>query len=275
MKNKKTNLGTKITLEDVKIIQMDILTAIDKFCKDHNIRYSLACGTLLGAIRHKGYIPWDDDIDIYMPREDYIRMMKEFPETYEGRYKIASLEREPLWDRLFAKAYDNTTLLIENACVNKHIGVCIDIFPIDDVPDNDQKWHSYNFWRKLHLNLLKTKYNSLNGNQSPIHKLAIALIQVLTCWYPKRKWIDYLDKLAQRNNNKGYSRCFECCQGLFQNKPFPKNLFDEIIDVVFEDRQFKAFANADTYLRNAYGNYMELPPENKRITIHDWEAYYK
>ena len=95
----------ELNLDQVKSIQLDVLSAIHRFCCENDIRYSLACGTLLGARRHGGYIPWDDDIDIYMLRADYDKLMSTFPAEYLGFCKIVSLERDARWDRAYAKGY--------------------------------------------------------------------------------------------------------------------------------------------------------------------------
>ena len=118
-------MAAQITREELKHIQLDILQSVDAFCRANGIRYSLACGTMLGAIRHRGYIPWDDDIDIYLLREDYNRLMAEFPPVYDGRVQLVSLERNPGWDMSFAKAYDNRTLYCEYAHPSEGLGVML------------------------------------------------------------------------------------------------------------------------------------------------------
>lgn len=264
-----------IGLDEMKVIQLDVLSAIDSFCHDNNIRYSLACGSLLGAIRHKGYIPWDDDIDIYVLREDFNRLIEVFPETFKGRIKLASLKRDSNWELAFAKAYDDNTVLIENTLRKGNYGVGIDVFPIDEVPDDEKEWQRYNKKRRLQQILFLEKCNPLKKHQSILKNAGKALIHIFFFFYPRRKWAKNLDRLAQKNNGKGFKRCFECCQGLFQKNPFPKELFDDIVEVPFEDRKFKAFSNADLYLKNGFGDYMKLPPIEERVTHHYYKAYWK
>ena len=93
----------RIDINELKQIQLDVLSAVHGFCIEHGIRYSLGCGTMLGCARHQGYIPWDDDIDIYLPREDYNKLVNEFPETLNGKYQFISLERDSKWNRATAK----------------------------------------------------------------------------------------------------------------------------------------------------------------------------
>lgn len=105
--------------KELKELQLEVLSSIHRFCKAKKIKYSLGCGTMLGCARHGGYIPWDDDIDIYLLRKDYNRLLKEFPEVFEGKYKLLSLERDSKWNRAYAKAYDNRTIFHERALSNE------------------------------------------------------------------------------------------------------------------------------------------------------------
>ena len=266
--------GKEINLEELKTLQMDVLAAIDEFCSANNIRYSMACGTLLGAIRHKGYIPWDDDIDIYVPREDYKRLIAEFPKNYKDRYKITSLERDPLWDKPYAKAYDDFTILEEDALDKENIGVNIDVFPVDEVPSGDE-WTKYNKKRRCEQILFSMKFIHVSQQRSFLKNLTLILFRVITFFYSSRAWAKRIDKQAQRFNGKGYDHYFECCQGVFQKNPFPMHLFDEIVETPFEDRFYKRFANADVYLRNGFGDYMKLPPKEKRVSHHAFKAFWK
>ena len=264
----------EITLTDLKTIQMDVLSAIDDYCRDNNIRYSLACGSLLGAIRHKGYIPWDDDIDIYVPRDDYKVLMANFPHIYKDRYEIISLERNPQWEIPFAKAFDNFTVFEEYSTSSLVIGVGIDIFPIDDVPNGDE-WLRYDKKRRILQKLFALKFVRVSKSRSLIKNFSLVLFRLLSFFYSKRRWAEYIDVFSQRYNGKGCEYCFECCKGLLQKQPFKKNLFDNLTYIPFEDRRYQAFSDADSYLRNGFGDYMQLPPEEKRVTHHRFTAYWK
>ena len=266
--------GKEIGLEELKVLQMDVLQAIDEFCREHDIRYSLACGTLLGAIRHKGYIPWDDDIDIYVPRADYKRLLEEFPETYREHYKITSLERDQLWNRPYAKAYDDRTVFDEDARNSEQIGVNIDVFPVDEAPYGDE-WIKYDKKRRKEQTIFSLKFVRLNKQRSILKNAVLLFYRSVTCLNPTRKWAEHLNIKAQQFNGKGYQHLFENCQGLMQKRPFPKSLFDELIYVPFENRQFKAFADYDCYLKNGFGDYMKFPPKEKQVSHHAFKAYWK
>jgi len=125
----------ELTLQELKDIEFDILKMFDAFCKENNIRYFFAYGTLLGAIRYKGFIPWDDDVDVLVPREDYDRLLKLF--TDSEQYRLYAYEREPKYRYPFAKLCDMTTRKDEGGYENGvELGVDIDIFPLD-AWDND------------------------------------------------------------------------------------------------------------------------------------------
>ena len=245
----------EITPQELKTLQLDVLQAVDAFCRERGIRYSLACGTMLGAVRHKGYIPWDDDLDIYLLREDYNRLMAEFPAEYEGHYELISRERDKRWDLLIAQAYDNRTLFVEGAHTAMNVGVKIDLFPIDDVPDDDAEWLAYDKKRRLLARILLIKGSLLSRKQRSFRKnLGMLLIKIVTFPISRKRLASILDRYAQKFDGKGYRSVFECIQGLLQKHKFSKSLFDSLVDYPFEDRHFPGFADADAYLRNGYGD---------------------
>ena len=264
----------EIGLDEMKSLQIEILKAIDSFCEEKGITYSLACGTLLGAIRHKGYIPWDDDLDIYLLREDYNNLMREFPSCYSGHYKLVSLERDKQWDIPFAKAYDDRTVMEELIDIPVKIGVNIDVYPVDDVPDDETAWLIYNKKRRIYHRirmLMKVKA----GGRSFWKDAILTISKVLTWFISHRSYAEFLDRISQENNGKGYQYVFECAQGMLQKRKFKKDMFSSIVKVPFEDTFFKAFERSDEYLRNAYGDYMQLPPVENRVTHHYFKAYWK
>lgn len=264
-----------IDVEELKAIQLDILQAIDKFCEENGIVYSMACGTMLGAVRHKGYIPWDDDIDIYLLREDYNRLIKLFPDTYLGEYKLISLERDIRWDRPYAKAYDSKTLLKENSYTTVDIGVNIDVYPIDDVPDGERQWRKYDRRRRFFQKMDVVKRIRISSRRGIIKNATLWAMKLPFCFLKRRHTARFLNWYSQKNNNKGYTSVFECVQGLLQKHKFSKDLFSSMVRMPFEDRSFMGFADYDAYLRNAYGDYMQLPPEEEQIPHHCFKAFRK
>lgn len=264
-----------IELEERKELQMQILDAIDKFCLQHSIRYSLACGTMLGAVRHGGYIPWDDDIDIYMLREDYNRFEKLFPEVYEGHLELWSLTRTKHWDNIFSKISDNRTVIIEKILTNNGIGINIDIFPIDDVPDNEEDWVSFNKKRRSDCEKSR-QYNRKISKERPLwQNILIPFLKLRYLFFNPRKFAEYRNCMVQQYNGKGYKRAFETTSGMFVKEPFPKSLFNELIDIPFENRRYKCFKDYDRYLTDTFGDYMTPPPPEKRKSLHTYDTYWK
>lgn len=263
-----------IDLSELKQIQLDVLEEVDSFCVQNNIHYSLACGSCLGAIRHKGYIPWDDDIDIYIPRSDYNRFIKSFPIELNN-IKVASLEREPKWDRAYAQAYDSRTIMKEYANTPIINGVYIDIYPVDEVPDSDNAWKRYNKFRRILIRIHEVRRIPIRWNRSVIKNIILLFGKILLLPFSSRQIAKYISYNAQRYNGKGYNRSFECVQGMLQKRPFKSTIMTNFIRVPFEDRHYMVMKDYDEYLSNGYGDYMKLPPIDKQIPHHQFEAYWK
>lgn len=264
-----------ISLEEIRRIQLDITEALHEFCTVNEIKYSLACGSLLGAIRHNGYIPWDDDMDIYIERKDYNRFIELFPSEYKGIYKFSCLERDKKWNLPFGKLYDNRTLLLENSEEWIPIGINIDIFPLDLAPDDDEQWKKYNKKRVFLRDFINYKYVKLHKNKSLIKNLAIIFIKIFYFFISKRTHSRIVSWYAQIYNSKNTNRIFENIQGIFQKQPFDKSDFQETILHKFEDREFCVMKDYDHCLKCGFGDYMELPPIEKRVTHHSFKAYWK
>lgn len=267
--------NSEIDIETIKNLQINILRAVHLFCCENKIPYSLACGTMLGAVRHKGYIPWDDDIDIYLLRQDYERLVELFPSQYDNHIEFISLERNSKWDRPYAKAFDNRTLVKENAFCDVQIGIGVDVYPVDDVPDDEKAWKRYDRKRRLIQNALSIKRMKFVKSRGIIKNLTMSVLKFLTFFVTKRRFAEIIDSYSKKNNGKGFQSVFECVQGMLQKNRFDKTLFSSLSLYQFEDQFFYGFSDYDSYLRPAYGNYMELPPIEKRVIHHDYSAYLR
>lgn len=262
-----------IHLDELKIIQMDVLSVVHEFCTQNNIKYSLGCGTLLGAVRHKGYIPWDDDIDIYMLRNDYNRFIKIFPIIYKN-IKVASLERDKQWPRAYSQAYDDRTIMQDGAN-DYQVGVGIDIFPIDYVPEDESDWHSFNNKRKFLQNLYDMKSIGFSKKRGLAKNLLLVFFKLILLPISLRSIGEKVNKHARSLENCQSKYVFENSQGVGLKNRFDVALFDDIIEIPFEDRMFMSFSNFNNYLSNSYGDYMQLPPVEKRVSHHAFKAYWK
>lgn len=266
--------GKEIGLEELKLIQLDILTTIDKFCRENNIKYSLGCGSMLGAARHKGYIPWDDDIDIYLLREEYEKLVEHFPEICEN-VKLASLQRDKKWNRAYSKAYDCRTEM-QDAGNKYRIGVGIDVYPIDTVPDNKDEWLRYDKKRRKYQRIYEWKISMIFRKGREWWKyFFLPFTKVILLPFSSRKIAMFLEKYSQKYRGVDSPYVFECCQGIFQKRPFKRTALENIIDMPFEDRIVCGMKDYDEYLSNGYGDWKKLPPEEKRIVHHVFNAWWK
>ena len=266
-----------IEVDELKRIQVDVLSAAHDFCMENGIMYSLACGTLLGAIRHNGYIPWDDDIDIYMKRPDYERFIKSFPQAYKEHYKLVSIERNENWYRLYANLYDDRTICREHKVNDEiQIGAKIDIFPVDNVPDKKIKWKLFDIIRRMLIYISSAKRIDVRSEHRSFYRqFFVALFKVLLLPIPSRKLLLWVDSYCQVNNKSETKRLFENVCGIIQKNPFKREDFDRVALHCFENKEFCIMEGFDDYLRNGFGDYMKLPPEHKRVSNHHFDAYWK
>lgn len=261
----------KIELEEQKQIQLNILRKVDAFCREHNLRYSLGGGTLLGAVRHKGFIPWDDDIDIMMPRPDYDRFVRSF-NGYDGDLTCGAYEIDSSWLYPFCKVYHNKTIMRELYSYNVGVGVFIDVFPIDGFPDDEKERSKYvktlEFWRRLLAAVYLWEHNNkkLKGLIYKMFSFFIPSSFVQHCFAKEIKKYPFA--------STSYSGA---TSGVYQEKEcYPHTLFEEYTyDLIFEDDHFMSIKNYDLYLKQHYGNYMQLPPIERRVAPHASCVYYQ
>lgn len=266
----------KITdIDEIKRIQLDILIALDRFCRKNDIRYFLIDGTLLGAIRHKGYIPWDDDIDVALDRKNYDRLMREFPDLLEGKYKLHSLETNLRWDRAYGCISDERTQLVYDGNSSYATGILIDIFPIDEVPDNEKEWRRLQRKMKILSRMSSIKASSSIKVSASHYKNITSLFLKLLLPFSLRTIAHWRDGLAQLNNDKSNSFGYEVAFGLGAKNRFKLKDFEDTVDVPFEGHQFMAPVNFDSVLTDTYGDYMQLPPEEERVSHHTLQAFWK
>ena len=266
----------KIELEELKSIQLDIVEAFHNFCAENNIKYSLACGSLLGAIRHDGYIPWDDDIDVYLERDDYNKLLNLFPEVYKDTYKLIHLKNSNSWNMPYAKLYDKRTLMLEDVECWIPIGVNIDVFPLDKVPQDETEWNKFNKKRIFLRDIIRYKATRPRKRNSFLKNIGAFFTMIAFFFITRHFHAKVVNWYAQRYNKKeNATRLFECIQGIFQKKPFDRNNFSKSVLHKFEDRELCVMEGYDDCLTCGFGNYMSLPPIEKRVSHHSFKAYWK
>ena len=254
-------------IKELRRIQIDILDNVAEFCDSHNIKYSLSSGTLLGAIRHKGYIPWDDDVDLYMHRNEYNRFVKSYKDE-SGRYEL-KCQGTKKYLYTYAKICDSQTILAEDEVDGFELGVNIDIFPIDYITDNINKRKKLWWWKKKLYRIRRAKIQNTNFLDSKLNYLGYRYV-------PIPLWA--VDKLIHhffQDNKPSKTMCNLTESGGRYDGCFSNECLEETpITVEFEGKLYKAMAKWDEYLTATYNDYMTLPPEDQRV-VHHFIAYYK
>lgn len=267
-------MHNRINTKELKSIQVNILDKVHTFCLNHNITYFLSSGTLIGAVRHGGYIPWDDDIDLYMPRESYDRFISIY-NNYDNGTRVRTLFSDNDYYYSFAKVEDIGTILIENDIPEKiDIGVNIDIFPIDGVPNNNIFRRVYFAKNKIIRLLLTAKVMNFDDHRSIAKQLIFRCLAYVCRGKKLRDLAHLLDASIDKSNNNSLMVC-NLTAGNGLRSCFSRNAILESIDICFEGKIYKTMIGYDEYLKKTYGNYMQLPPIEKQKSHHKFDAYYK
>lgn len=259
------------TLKKLQDCETSILASIDKFCAIHNIKYSLYAGTALGAIRHKGFIPWDDDIDICMERNEYERFISLWEEngpTDELFFQDPENEESRI---NHAKVRKNGTILgsIEELKEKGHHGIWLDIFPIDKVPNEKRKKRKFLFVSKVRL-VYTRGYTIKNKGKFLrfLSKVMLLLPRKIQIKIRKR-----CDKYIKKYRNITNDYCLMCLAAPNALRmEYPSDLFDNIDRVPFGNYKFRLTNKWHEMLSVNYGAYMQLPPENERFCTHKPEV---
>ena len=238
---------------------LNILLAVDKVCREHNIRYWLSDGTLLGAVRHGGFIPWDDDADIAMPRPDYQRFIEHGEEWLPAPFELQTFQKDENCTSAFLKVIDGSTTLIERWALNSIGGVYIDVCPIDGIPA--QRWR-----RKLRIGMVhaakswvylrsRDPYKRGHGYTSWLPLLLQATTKNITLQRLQLRLqtaYDYETAPLIADYDSG------------DRSTMPREVMGTPTPIMFEGHELLGVEHPDEYLKRIFGDYMTPPPENKR-----------
>ena len=263
----------ELTLQELKEIEFDMLKMFDAFCKENNIRYFLAYGTLLGAIRYKKFIPWDDDVDVLVPREDYDRLLHLFQDN--EKYRLYAFEKNENYLFPFAKICDLETRKDEFGYESGiELGVDIDVFPLDAWDDDFEKAKKEAKYIKRNMGYLRLsklrKPDSVNPIKRFIKGIVMGYCKMLGGKHYIKKILKASNKPEQQGTNYVGAKSW-CVYG--DRGIIPAEAFAEAIEVEFEGRMFPAPVGYDAYLSCLYGNYLPEPPKEKQKTHHSFKAY--
>lgn len=257
-----TDKNKQMTLDDVKKSIFNILLDFDDFCKEHNLHYSLAGGTLLGAVRHKGFIPWDDDIDVYMPRKDYDYLIKHYNKHGKTKkYKIVNSNNHGFY-MMISKIIDTRTIAIEENRSEK-IGVWIDILPVEyvsnEIPENVKK--------QLYRNSEELYFMGSNKYLGNSHFLKKIFKKIVRCYKKWRINSYYLRSISKYKGNTNVCFYSKRRQYVWSVLPHDLGIDNSTIRMEFEGNFFQVMTMWEEYLVLYFGkNYMELPPIDQRVS---------
>ena len=265
-----------LTTEELKDTQLDILKYIDRICKENDIRYFVSYGTLLGAVRHKGFIPWDDDIDISMYRSEYDKFIQAVEKDQHPYYKILSKETSDWYFQNFLVVTDERTVVEDHIKVDRHdTSVFVDVFPIeryDDIKLIDKAHLMATLRMIAYIKLQYVQYGDSQLKDICRKIMWYALRIVNPRWFGNR--IDALIKKYRKEDGQ-YEGLVGCGKD-GRKEVFPRGTFEELIELPFEDMMVPAPKEYDVFLSQFYGDYMTVPSQEEiDYKSHLLQAYRK
>ena len=261
----------KETLRKVQLVLLEIANEVKRVCEENGIQYFINAGTLLGAVRHSGFIPWDDDFDMGMFREEYDRFCEIAPKKLKSEYSLQTWSTDDRFAIPFAKVRKKNTVYLENKANSDMInGFYVDVFPYDNAPDNETE-KAKMIKRLSHIErviLMKCNYRPWMENDKEILTKRIGYFpyKIASRLYTKQSLINQYMRVVHSvpANSEDVYLQFGTRTGFFQKRRF----FGEGKRIKFEDTEFMCPIDPDGYLTMAYGDYMTLPPVEKRENRH-------
>ena len=269
--SKKRDGYRQLNEEEIKEVELGVMDYIHNLCQKENINYSLAYGTLLGAVRHKGYIPWDDDVDISLKRDEYDKLYQAVLRDNDPIYKVASWENDARYPYPFYRVYDARTVYENNYIENDiDLGICVDIFPFDYYADVNKEMVKLDTYRRLSVYTLYGIHSKNAGLKNIVRYLLVLVFRLTRV----KTWNKKMNLLSMQANDS------DSIDYLMENKrtstKFEKTLLDKVMDSPFEDRTYKIPEASHQILSAIYGDdFMEIPPVEKRVKHDDFVAYIK
>jgi lipopolysaccharide cholinephosphotransferase len=264
----------RLTPDELRRVQVDILRTIDQFCREQGITYYLAFGTLLGAVRHGGYIPWDDDIDLMMLRTDYVTFIETFPGTPSAEgLSLGAPETRDDWPFPYAKVSDDRTQMQEESDVAVPLGVNVDVFPVDGCPQRSTMRRLQRVELSVFRSLLTLKSLTPRPGRAWHRRLVTLLTKPLTRLVTTRWLVERFTNSARRYRTD-VSDHVGVRIGSF-DWSVPRAALATPVAVEFEGGSYLAPHDTHLVLTTLYGDYMALPPEAERVSHHRFVARWR
>lgn len=266
--------GQKLSIREQQLVLLEIMKQFHVFCAKFGIHYALLYGTLLGAVRHKGFIPWDNDLDIGIPRPDYDRLEKILSEGVTIGPHIYHLSHisEQKYDYPFMRLCDDRTIVLTPYLRNipNRMGVWIDVFPIDGIPEKKLRTviTRARLFLNIHLNIVDTY--TVRGKKDLLN-IAGSIVCMLFPHPKKRE--KTIDNLLRKTSFNASERVGIVLSTNGEYTPLSPSSYLDPVLMSFEDTKFYCPRDWDTFLKDCYNDYMELPPEDQR-TLHGAGCYW-
>lgn len=252
--------------------QMIIAKEIKRICDENNIKYFIIAGTLLGAVRHGGFIPWDDDMDIGMLREDYDKFIEIAKVQLGENFFLQTTETDENYGLPFAKVLLNGTVLVEaTAGSNAKKGIFVDVFPFDISPEAQADAEAHNKKTYLYKRLLLAKLNyNVCDQKDYIKKLVYFALKIMSVFFSHDKLCRRLEDEITKYNTESSSKIVNIGGAYgYKKETILSRWVDETVEIPFEEMTISAPKDYVEYLESFYGDYMTPPPENKRYNRHN------
>lgn len=260
-------------LRQLQLIETEMLEAFAEICEKNDLTYYLCFGTLLGAIRHKGFIPWDDDIDVVMPRKDFEIFRKIAPKELNSEYFFHDNKVDKDEPSGLIRIRKNNTIYADEKTLRlnlMHYGIWLDIYALDNVSSPNSLLFNIQVFLRMFLYHITVQRALKN-----CHDLSLIrrVVHYLSCILPTKIWSDIRDFVYRLNKNDNSEYCI-CFYAAFKTRDLKKHIMQKSdlyppVKAEFEGREYNVPNNWDHILKQSYGDYMTLPPEEERTTFHN------